>query len=473
MIDYSDTVLLVEDDELTAELEKRVLARSGLSVHIVGTVRDAVASIQKSRFLAIVLDYKLTDGDPWAVVDAAKAKVPQVPVVIVTAMGSELVAAEAIHRGVAEYVKKAATFWDQLPEIVSRVTRLAGAEEKLRRADALFQLIAKNTSDVILVASPEGRIRYISPACITLFGYQPEELIANLGLELVHPEDRKGFVRSLAELTCSKHQRITYRCLQKDGKYRWVESNINVLVDSLTEAPTEIIAISRDVTDRKQTEEEITKLNGKLETMIKEVHHRVKNNLQVISSLLRMQGDNLTDRDASAALKQSQQRVLSMALIHERLYGSLQMEEIDFGEYTHALVNDLVSSYSNRDNEVSSRINASCILLNIDLAIPCGLILNELVTNALKHAFPKGTSGEIVVEVRHAPSDHVLLTVSDDGVGLPDNFNWKNSRSLGLPIVEILTKQLGGTLTVHRKPGASFTVEFSRDGTGTKNASAA
>src|SRR5437762_5524411 len=133
-----NVVLLVEDDDATAELERRVLARSGLGVRTVTHVGEAVALLQQESFLAVVLDYQLPDGDPWAVLEAAKARVPRIPVIIVTAMGSERVAAEAIHRGVAEYVKKAETFWDELPSIVERVSRLANAEDNLQRTDALF-----------------------------------------------------------------------------------------------------------------------------------------------------------------------------------------------------------------------------------------------------------------------------------------------------------------------------------------------
>jgi two-component sensor histidine kinase len=196
------------------------------------------------------------------------------------------------------------------------------------------------------------------------------------------------------------------------------------------------------------------------ETLLKEVHHRVKNNLQVISSLLRMQEFSLHDRAASAALKDSQHRVLAMALIHERLYGGKQLDEVDFGEYARALVQELVASFSNGDARIVSRFHTSSVLLNIDQAIPCGLILNELVTNALKYAYPEG-QGEILVELSEI-GGRVRLTVSDDGVGLPDGFDWSKSQSMGLPIADLLAKQIDGTLTVQSQTGAKFTIEFPR-----------
>jgi two-component sensor histidine kinase len=196
------------------------------------------------------------------------------------------------------------------------------------------------------------------------------------------------------------------------------------------------------------------------ETLLKEVHHRVKNNLQVISSLLKMQSDLLSNETAVAALKESQQRVLSMALIHERLYGSRQMDAVDFAAYAETLTGELFYSYARPKGHVMRRLKLSRLLLNIDQAIPCGLILNELVTNALKYAFPDDRSGEITIELTQPSANWVRLTVADDGVGLPEGFTWQHSKSLGLPIVEILAKQLGGQLSVQNNGGAVFSVEF-------------
>jgi len=217
-------------------------------------------------------------------------------------------------------------------------------------------------------------------------------------------------------------------------------------------------------------EDELRRLLQEKETLLKEVHHRVKNNLQVISSLLRMQSDLLKDSEASAALKESEQRVVSMALIHERLYGSRHMDRIDFAEYTHILVGDLFYSYTGSADHVTGRLNITPVLLDVDQAIPCGLILNELVTNALKYAYPPGKSGEVVIELGETPAGLVTLSVSDDGVGLPAGFDWQESQSMGLTTVDLLAKQIGGKLSVHSGRRTAFTVEFVKE---SANASAA
>jgi two-component sensor histidine kinase len=166
------------------------------------------------------------------------------------------------------------------------------------------------------------------------------------------------------------------------------------------------------------------------------------------------------DKEAAAALKQSQQRVASMAMIHERLYGSRQMTQIDFGEYTQTLVNDLFDSFAGSADHVVSRLNTERVLLEVEQAVPCGLILNELVTNALKYAYPAGRKGEVVVDLRESAAGLVTLSVSDQGVGLPEGLDWQNSESMGLPIIELLTQQIGGELKVRTGPGTAFTGEF-------------
>jgi two-component sensor histidine kinase len=199
------------------------------------------------------------------------------------------------------------------------------------------------------------------------------------------------------------------------------------------------------------------------ETLLKEVHHRVKNNLQVISSLLRMQGEMLhDDHRAGAALKESQRRVMSMALVHERLYARQNMNEIDFGEYIQTLVMELSNAYAGSAGSVICRSDTAHVVLNVTQAIPCGLILNELVTNALKYAYPPGHAGEVVVTLSETLG-LVTLSVSDQGIGLPQGLDCRNTKSMGLSIVALLSKQIGGTLSVHPSPGTAFIVVFPKE----------
>jgi two-component sensor histidine kinase len=198
------------------------------------------------------------------------------------------------------------------------------------------------------------------------------------------------------------------------------------------------------------------------ELLLKEVHHRVKNNLQIISSLLYMQSESLQDLAAARALQDSQERVQCMALIHERLNLDGEPDRLDFREYASTLARDLFHSYGVDSERIALRFELEPVSLGLNQAIPCGLILNELLTNSLKHAFPNQRRGEILVKLSWAEDQPVKLTVADDGVGLPAEFDWKESQSLGLRIMNILGRQLDGAIQRKTGGGTMFSLEFPR-----------
>jgi two-component sensor histidine kinase len=202
------------------------------------------------------------------------------------------------------------------------------------------------------------------------------------------------------------------------------------------------------------------------ELLLKEVHHRVKNNLQIISSLLSMQSESLQDLAAARALQDSQERVQCMALIHERLHLDAEPDRLDFREYAAKLARDLLYSYGVDSERIRLRFELEPISLGLNQAIPCGLILNELLTNSLKYAFPKeradARESEILVKLSWAGDESVKLTVADNGVGLPPDFDWTQSQSLGLRIMTILGRQLDGTVRREVGAGTVFSLTFPR-----------
>ncbi len=210
------------------------------------------------------------------------------------------------------------------------------------------------------------------------------------------------------------------------------------------------LADERDLLRRSLAEKEV---------LLQEVHHRVKNNLQVIASLLRLQADAFDDGALAGALRESQHRVESMAFIHEQLYESGNLREVNLAKHAVLLLSNLFHAYGVDTARISSNVVMEPLVLGIDQAIPAGLILNELVSNALKHAFPRGLRGSIVVEGNSA-SGRVRLAIRDDGVGIPEGFHPEQSRSLGLRIVQILARQLKGTFDFERGGGSTFLVSF-------------
>jgi two-component sensor histidine kinase len=240
-------------------------------------------------------------------------------------------------------------------------------------------------------------------------------------------------------------------------------SDLAFLAVEQMEFHSAIAACARADEALKATAMELRRLLAEKDLLLREVHHRVGNNFQLISSLLNLEAETVNDRVALQVLKGSQRRVRSMAMVHSDLYGSKEMGRIDFGQYTQTVVHELSDQFHGSFRSDICCLNVSPVLLTVAQAIPCGLVLNELVTNALKFAYPGSSAGKISVELREPSASNVQLVVSDEGVGLPCGFDWKNTKTLGLRIVDVLVDQLGGTLTVHSGPGAVFILDFAKD----------
>jgi PAS domain S-box-containing protein len=218
-----------------------------------------------------------------------------------------------------------------------------------------------------------------------------------------------------------------------------------------------------DITDRKRIEDQLRNSLKEQEILLREVHHRVKNNLQVIFSLIAWQSDYIKDDESLGLLKECQNRIQSMALVHEELYRAKNFASLDFAEYIKNLVNSLSQSYMVHEGKISFAINAQNIALEIDQAIPCGMIINELVSNAIKHAFSDGRSGTISVEVMECGDQQILLAVEDNGVGLPSTLDHRSTDTLGLQLVCLLTEQLHGKINAVQDNGTRFEVVFQKN----------
>jgi two-component sensor histidine kinase len=212
------------------------------------------------------------------------------------------------------------------------------------------------------------------------------------------------------------------------------------------------------ITTHKKREDQLRSSLEEKETLLKEVHHRVKNNLQVITSLLNLQASGVQDPDVITMLQESQNRVRSIALVHDRLHRSSSLMSIDFGEYIRTMASQLMRSYAKGGVAVS--LDVEPIHVGIDTAIPCGLLLNELLSNAVRHAFPDGRTGTISIGLAHTPEQKVKLTVADDGIGLPPGMDWRNAQTMGMMLIVGLSQQLGGALDVAAADGTMFTVTF-------------
>jgi two-component sensor histidine kinase len=216
-----------------------------------------------------------------------------------------------------------------------------------------------------------------------------------------------------------------------------------------------------EIAERKKAEELIKASLAEKEVMLREIHHRVKNNLQVISSLINLQATSLTDEGMRDEFKDVRDRVRSMALIHEKLYQTNDLARLNFADYAASLLSSLWRSHGTLAAKVLLNLELEPVVLSIEAAVPCGLILNELAGNALKHAFLEGCGGEVTVGMKHnASANTVCLSIHDNGIGLPVDMDWRQSTSLGLRLVRILAGQLHGSVETGTGPGAEFHLIF-------------
>ncbi len=244
---------------------------------------------------------------------------------------------------------------------------------------------------------------------------------------------------------------------KRDGTSFPVEYSSYPIIDN-NETTGAVIAFT-DITERKKTFDQIESSLKEKEVLLREIHHRVKNNLQIISSMLNLQTNYITDAKSLAIFEESRNRVRSMALIHEKLYQNESLSTLNIRDYIIELVNYLMRSYRS-DYAIKLEINISDIFMNTDTAIPLGLILNELVSNSLKYAFPDGKSGKITVSLNPFTSEKYQMIISDDGVGLPTNFNIKETNTLGLQLVSSLVTQLDGDILLTNNGGTRFEINF-------------
>lgn len=325
--------------------------------------------------------------------------------------------------------------------------------------DSFFRRIAEATSDIIVEGDADGTIEFISQS-IRQLGYYPEVLVGTNGFELVHPDDRNDLAQLLAAMQSTHQATTTLRVRHVDGDYVHYECRLNIL-ETGDRPSTKIIVVARDISQRLEIVKELQDSVLEKEVLLKEIHHRVKNNLQIISSMLSIQSHYFGDPQVKEVFRECQNRIKSMALIHETLYMSKNLANIEFSGYIKNLVQRLSLSYRETATKIAVNISIPKVTLHIDTAIACGLIVNELVTNSFKHGFPGERSGQIWVSLLEEDA-RFALTVRDNGVGFPKDIDLAKSNSMGLQLVTTLSHQLDADLDLDKVNGTSITLTFSK-----------
>ncbi len=410
-------ILIVDDNPTNLAVIVDYLEDSGLTILV---SQDGESSLRRAKYAKpgiILLDVLMPGIDGYETCQRLKTdpETKDIPVIFMTALSSRENKVKGFSVGAVDYVTKPI----QPEEVLARIKlhlQLRYMTQTLARQNELL------TEEIGQRKIVEARLHKIN---------------ARLQQEV---RDRLVAEKALSQLNEELEKRVEQRTIQLQ------ESNQ---------------LLQQEVIERKHAESKLINSLAEKEVLLKEIYHRVKNNLLVVSSMLEIQTNCIEDPDIIRMFQHSQHRIHSMALVHEQLYRSQNLKELDLSKYIAALINKLSDSYDIGEQGINLLLNTETIHLNIETAHCCGLIINELIANALEHAFPKSKHGNVWISLQKDENMQIVLKVQDDGVGVPQDFDFRNTESLGLKLVCILTKQIEGKIELSTSDGTCFTITFS------------
>ncbi len=465
-------ILIVDDDEGLSELIRDKVEECGYESAIVNSGSGAVDWLSVNNAHLMLLDYTLPDMNAKEFITELKQAGHSLPSFIIsTGQGDERIAVDMMKLGARDYIVKDKNFMDLLPEIIRRVDKeienedkRREAEESLRKNEEKIHLVLNSTAEAIYGIDMDGNCTFCNNSCVTMLRYKhPDELLGKNMHWQIHGKHSDGKFFPVEDC------RIFQAFIQGSGTH--VDDEVLWRSDG-TSFPAEYwsypqlregqvvgaVVTFLDITERKIAEEKIKSLLAEKELILKEVHHRIKNNMNTIKSLLFLQSETLKDPSAVAALHDAENRVDSMMVLYDKLYRSADYRELSVKEYLPSLVDEIISNFPNKQI-VKIEKNIDDFILSAGTLFPLGIILNELLTNIMKYAFVGRDSGIITVEAsRNDNRTHIVI--QDNGVGIPDSVNFENSKGFGLELISMLVQQLSGRIRIDRIDGTRFVLEF-------------
>ena len=333
------------------------------------------------------------------------------------------------------------------------ITKRKQAEQQIRMLGASVE----NATEGVVITNLEGKIIYVNRAVNRLYGYTAKQLHKAPAFRLNASQDDTNRIIPIVQKEGQWTGEIDQR--RKDGAVFPANLTLFTVPDQRGK-PQYVVSFITDITRQRADSEKIKASLHEKEILLKEIHHRVKNNLQIIISLLNLQAGKIQEKAALRLIDESKRRIYSMALVHEKLYQSDDFANIDFSDYIRTMAEDIIRTLRTA-NRIILDTDIKAVPLSIDKAIPCGLIVNELITNAVKHAFPN-RPGKITITFQEDTEGRCELIVGDDGIGFSDKFDIGKSKSLGLQLVTILSEQIDGKIDIQRRKGTFFKIIFPR-----------
>ena len=463
-------ILMVEDLPSDAELIQHEIRKNGIKyiAEVVETRNDFIEKLNSFQPDIILSDYSLPQFDGFQALLIRKQLAPLVPFILVTGSLNEEIAVTCMKEGADDYILKEnlhrlSTAIKSAIEKKETIKSRLQAEHMLRESEARLQRTFDFSPTAQALLSEDFKFIRVNKAMCRMLNYSEEELLKMTMKDITHPDDVASSMENSLNLRKGKvdHFDMTKRYLTKDNNIVWGFVSVGKVNDQNGNL-LYFMPIITDITQRVEAEEKIKNALNEKEILLKEIHHRVKNNFQIISSLLILQSDLIQDKKLLDIFKDTQNRIKSMAFIHELMFRDENISSIDFTEYVTTLIEYLQRAYPLNRELVEVSMEIERVQFDRDLLIPIGIIINELVSNVFKHAFPNNMQGKIAIKFKSDSNEYYSLIVADNGKGMESLTD--SEKSLGLILVKTLVKQMNGKFAVSSSsPGTEIKISFKRD----------
>lgn len=458
-------ILLIEDNPGDARLVKELLKSEEYFSHELKWISSLNEIDKQYHPDIILLDLNLPESVGLETFTLVKSLFADIPIVVQTGLDDSKTAHETVSNGAQDYIIKG-NFTSSLLiktllygiERNNLIVKLRN-EKILHEREKIISEIFENASVAIYRTTPEGEFLVVNSSMVKMFGYSSQEEFKKINAKELYPNPNE---RMLFKNLLEKEKIVTgfeEKLMRKDKSVFATLESSKVVTDE--KGNTYFEGVIEDISKRKEAEEALSELLKEKDVLLKELHHRTKNNMQVISSLIGLKATVITDESTKMILKDITARIRAIALIHQKLYQSKNLSHIDLKEYITELTDLLMESHSINSGLISLKLDLQSVFIQIDNAIQIGLLINELITNSLKYAFPGNRKGEILIELHRENEDDLILKICDNGIGVSNDFDFENSDSMGIQLVKAIAEdQLMGHVLFETKNGFSSIIRF-------------